>query len=170
MKLYTPLAALLLIGSSACYAQGQIQITGSITATACEFSNPGTLSVPMGTMALADFDSTTTAGSERQFAVNLKNCPATLNTIQIEFTGEEDVNDPTKLQLNNTSAASGIGIGFYEKNGSTVIPMKTLSQALPLTPGTNSLVYYAKVQPTGPVANIVAGDFSASTSFALIYN
>ncbi|ELI7921275.1 fimbrial protein [Yersinia enterocolitica] len=159
------------ISTSAFAADGQVNFTGEIIDSACEVvnspSNP--LEVNMGRVNKTAFGGTGSTASATQFALQLRNCPATVSTASVKFDGTAVNGNRDVLALTSTSGvATGVGIQLYDVSDSA-LPLATPSMAYSLVSGMdNSLSFTARYIQTA--ALVTAGPANATASFTVNYN
>ncbi|CDH03125.1 fimbrial protein [Xenorhabdus bovienii] len=173
MKLLKLFIAAIISGSmaaSAFAADGRIDFNGRITKATCtvDASTADPVNLPeVGATALAGKGKT---GGDTLFSINLKDCGIVGGSanVQVKFDGVKDRIDGNLLKINSESGgATGVGIGIYEKNGSTLINMGELSKSTPVTKDVTKLEFKAKYVATGET--VTPGTVKASTDFTLDY-
>lgn len=143
-----------------------LNINGTLRKPACQLA-PGDEVIPvdMDTINARDLDN----GGQSPavpFTVNLLDCEADIDSSSVTFTGEQAEGDDTLLAIDASSEAGGFGIGFML--GSTKVPMgKPLDHAL--DEGDNSIEFSAYTKKL-PDAELVMGDFTATTGLVIKYN
>ncbi|WP_258086244.1 fimbrial protein [Xenorhabdus bovienii] len=174
MKLLKLFIAAIISGSmaaSAFAADGTINFNGRITKATCtvDASTADPVNLPeVGATALAVKGKT---GGDTPFNIVLTGCGISKGdsaNVQVKFGGVKDSIDGNLLQITPVSGgATGVGIGIYEKDGSTPINMAVLSKRTPVTEGVTTLEFKAKYVATG--ATVTPGTVKASTDFTLDY-
>ncbi|CAI8854970.1 putative major fimbrial subunit LpfA [Pseudomonas chlororaphis] len=169
------IAAALLAGSAiatmANAADGTINFTGNITDAACTVTaNTANQTVTMGTVASSALNAVGATAAPSRFNIVLTACPVTATSATVKFDGPADAANSSLLALTNTAGvATGVGIGLYEKDAVTQIPVggASASQALSTTADT-TFEFFAKYVATN--ATVVAGSANAVSDFTVIYN
>ncbi|MDC9623470.1 fimbrial protein [Xenorhabdus sp. XENO-7] len=172
MKLLKLFIAAVISGSMAApalAADGTINFNGRITKATCTVNaSTGPVNLPeVGATALAGKGKT---GGDTLFSIDLKDCGIVGDSanVQVKFGGVKDSIDGNLLKINSESGgATGVGIGIYEKNGSTLINMGELSKSTPVTKDVTTLEFKAKYVATGET--VTPGTVKASTDFTLDY-
>lgn len=168
------IAVALLVGSAftgvANAADGTINFTGNVTADACTIT-PGsaTQTVPLGTVSTTAFPAAGDSAAPTKFDVVLTSCPAAATSATVKFDGPANADDSTLLALTTvTGMATGVGVGLYEEDSSTPIPVggESSSKTLSTTAAT-TFSFVAKYVSTGTVA---AGTANAVSDFTVVYN
>lgn len=162
--------ALLAASGFANAADGTLNFTGSVTDTACTVTPASATQ----TVALGQVNSKTlaTAGASAgatTFSITVSSCPAAAVSAKVKFGGAVNAANPALLALTpGGGVATGVGIGLYESDNTTLITLgsesasKALSSTVPTT-----LNYIAKYVATGTA---VAGTANATSDFTIIYN
>ncbi|MCG3463605.1 type 1 fimbrial protein [Xenorhabdus bovienii] len=173
MKLLKLFIAAVISGSMAApalAADGTINFNGRITKATCTVST-STVNVNLpdvGATALAGKGRT---GGETPFSIALTGCGISKGesaNVQVKFGGVKDSNDSSLLKINAMSGgAAGVGIGIYEKDGSTLVNMAALSKGIPVVAPATTLEFKAKYVATG--ATVTPGTVRASTDFTVHY-
>ncbi|CBJ81069.1 putative fimbrial-like adhesin protein [Xenorhabdus bovienii SS-2004] len=173
MKLLKLFIAAVISGSMAApafAADGTINFNGRITKATCTVSalTDNSVNLPeVGATALAGKGTT---GGETLFRIGLENCGIVGGSanVQVKFGGVKDSIDGNLLRINSESGgAKGVGIGIYEKDGSTPINMGALSKGIPVVSPATTLEFKAKYVATE--ATVTPGTVKASTDFTLDY-
>lgn len=152
-------------------ADGTINFTGNITDAACTVSaSTATQTVAMGTVSSGSMTTVGASSAPTRFNITLSACPATATSAAIKFDGPSDTMNSSLLALTNVpGVATGVAIGLYEADSSTLIPVGSASAKHTLTAtGNNTFDYYAKYVSTN--TTIVAGTASAVSNFTVVYN
>jgi major type 1 subunit fimbrin (pilin) len=164
--------------SSALAADGTVNFTGSISATACKVDMGGstTLAVPMGKISTTSFSGAGTTSAASKFSLQLKTCP-TATTATVKFDGIAAGGDDKILALTGgAGAATGVGIQLSDKSGA-ILPLATNSTSYTLALGdatdttkdvTNNLDFTARYIATA--ATVGAGTANSTASFTINYN
>jgi len=152
-------------------ADGTINFTGSIRDTACTVNtSSATQTVNLGTVAASSFGAAGTQASATRFTINLTSCPTAVTSASIRFDGPLASGNSSLLGLTSgTGVATGVGIGIYEQNSTTLIPVGQASALVTLSStGTNALNFIAKYVSTA--ATVGAGTANAAATFTVAYN
>ncbi|WP_336280414.1 fimbrial protein [Cronobacter dublinensis] len=106
------------------------------------------------------------------FSIHLTECnPTILSSVSVTFQGTADIELINMLALDASSSAKGVAIGLELADG-TPLEINKASPFTALTNGSNTLIFNAFVQAQPTIlANktLVAGDFTAISSFVLAY-
>lgn len=128
------IAAPLLMINNALAADGTINFTGTITDSACTVDTASaSQTVSLGTVSSSAFSAAGDTASPTKFTINLSNCPTTVSSASVKFDGSINTTNNNLLALSSDSTAAGVGIGIYESDSSTQIPMSTASAAQTLS-------------------------------------
>lgn len=164
--------ALLALPLASNAADGEVQITGTITANTCDITTGtgGVHTVTLPTvMASTLSDAGETAG-RTPFTVQLANCSPDSGNVALYF--EPGTNtDMATGRLSNTGTATGVQVGLL--NGS-MVPIELNqssaslqnSQTVSIASGSATLNYFAEYYATGAAG---AGSVSTSTFFSIVY-
>lgn len=103
----------------------------------------------------------------KQFTIDLQNCGAVANGMNISFSGTTDDNNPELLKLSPESSAGGIAIELMD-SAQKIIPIGS-SLAYPITAGAAnvSLIFYASMVANGE--NVKTGHVISSVTFDTSY-
>lgn len=166
--------ALLALPLASNAADGEVQITGTITANTCDITTGtgGVHTVTLPTvMASALSDAGETAG-RTPFTVQLANCSPDSGNVALYF--EPGTNtDMATGRLSNTGTATGVQVGLL--NGS-MVPIELNqssaslqnSQTVSIAGGSATLNYFAEYYATGP-GQAGVGSVITSTFFSIVY-
>lgn len=159
-------------GISAFAADGQVNFTGEIIDTPCVAvntpSNP--LEVILGKVGKTAFTGAGSTAAATKFTLQLKDCPATVNTASVKFDGTSVNGDSSVLALTqDAGVATGVGIQLSDAS-QNVLPLYTASTAYPLQTGSvvNNLDFVARYIATS--ATVTAGPANSMASFTINYN
>ncbi|MGP2885478.1 fimbrial protein [Serratia marcescens] len=171
----TTIAMVILAGSAfasvAQAADGTINFTGNITDAACTVSaGTKTQTVNLGTISASSFDAAGAVSGASRFNVTLESCPASAATASVVFDGQADTANSTLLALTpGTGVATGVGVGIYEEDSVTQLPVSTRSASKALsTTAPTTFTYVAKYMATA--ATVQAGTANAVSDFTISYN
>ncbi len=175
--LVTTLAATTFLSASAAFAaDGVINFTGSITATACVVDMGGAaLTVPLGKISATSFSAAGTTAPATKVTLKVKSCPSALSA-SVNFDGIPSSGDDKVLALTAGATATGVGIQISDKDGKAV-PIRGLSGSYALAKGdsadvtkdiTNNLDFTARYISTA--ATVGPGTADATTNFTIVYN
>lgn len=152
-------------------ADGTINFTGAITDEACTV-NPATLNqtVNLGSVRTGGFTAAGTAAAPTRFGITLTSCPQAAKTASLKFDGPTNTSNSSLLALTSgTGVATGVGIGIYESNSTTLIPVGSASATKNVVSGTNTTFeFVAKYVSTA--STVVAGTANAVSNFTVSYN
>lgn len=152
--------------SAAFAADGTINFTGKITDTACTVSSDSiTTPVALGTVSSKAFSGSGTTAAATKFTINIASCPDTVTSASVRFDGTPNTANNKVLAV--TGGATNVGIGIYEADSSTLIPLQNNSKAQALVTGTNQLSYIAKYYAVAD--GVTAGDANATATFTITY-
>lgn len=151
-------------------ADGNINFTGNITSAACTITPASEIqAVALGTVSSTGLGAVGDTSAPTKFEVVLTSCPAAANSAVVKFDGRSNADNSSLLAITDgTGAASGVGIGLYEGDGSTQIPVgaESASKTLSTTADT-TFTFYAKYMAT---AAVTEGSANAVSDFTVIYN
>ncbi|WP_336219254.1 fimbrial protein [Citrobacter amalonaticus] len=106
------------------------------------------------------------------FTIHLEDCdPDVMKTVSVTFEGSADDELVDMLALDPASSAKGVAIGLEDSKG-TPIALNKPGDVYYLDHGSNALKFNAYVQASSIAISkneIVAGDFSAISTFVLNY-
>ncbi|NTY88597.1 type 1 fimbrial protein [Serratia fonticola] len=159
-------------GISAFAADGQVNFTGEIIDAGCTVvntpSNP--LTVNLGKVARTAFKVSGDTAAATIFKLQLKDCPATVNTASVKFDGASVAGDNSVLALTQEAGvATGVGIQLTDDTNA-VLPLYTASKAYSLQSGAaiNELGFVARYISTSNT--VTAGPANSMASFTINYN
>lgn len=159
------------IATMAHAADGTINFTGTIIDTACTIT-PATANqtVTMGTVAATSLNTPGATSAPSRFSIVLTACPLTAATASVKFDGPADATNSSLLALTNgAGVATGVGIGLYEQDATTQIPVGGASASKALSTATDTTFnFFAKYVANG--AAVVGGSANAVSDFTIIYN
>ncbi|WP_095048499.1 MULTISPECIES: fimbrial protein [unclassified Pseudomonas] len=158
--------------SSASYAaDGVVNFTGTITDAACTVSPSSTsATVALGTISSKAFSAAGATSAPTRFGITLTTCPASVTTASLKFDGPANSENSGLLALTSgAGVATGVGIGIYESNSTTLIPVGTKSATKALASGADTTFeFVAKYVSTA--ATVVSGKANATSNFTVSYN
>ncbi|MGP2446641.1 fimbrial protein [Pantoea ananatis] len=149
---------------------GTINFTGSVTDTACTVdAASANQTVNLGNISSSSFGSAGSTAAATRFTIDLTGCPAAAKSASVRFDGTVAKGNSSILSLSSGQTATNLGVGIYQQDSSTLIPIGSSTPSIPLTSsGTNSLTYIAKYYAIStPVA---AGTANATATFTIAYN
>lgn len=148
-------------------ADGTITFTGNIIAQTCQVNGsvPGDIPVNLGDYTSKEFNSAGSTVGNETIRMELTACPTAVNAVSILFGGTADSTMPALLA--NSSGATGVGIGIYEADGSTAIPINSASANIPLTAGVGTGTFIAKYVSTA--ATVGEGAVNATAQYTIQY-
>lgn len=145
-----------------------VNITGTVTNTTCSVS-PSSINktVDIGSFNAMAFAHPGESTEPKQFTIDLQNCGAVANGMNISFSGTTDDNNPELLKLSPESSAGGIAIELMD-SAQKIIPIGS-SLAYPITAGAAnvSLVFYASMVANGE--EVKTGHVISSVTFDTSY-
>lgn len=128
--------------------------------TPCEVDGETVIPVDLGKQSAAQLDD----AAYVDFAIPLKNCPATLDTISLEFSG--DPSGPKGEYIKNTGTAENVAIEIKDKvDDSLVSNGVTVSRALSETQTANFDLKARMVS----LGKATGGTVSGTVDFTIIY-
>ncbi|MDF7788623.1 fimbrial protein [Pantoea stewartii] len=158
------------ISGSASAADGTINFTGKIADTACTV-DPASANqtVNMGEVAASSFKSAGATASAARFTINLTNCPAAATSASVRFDGPLASGNGNLLALSSGQTATNVGVGIYEQDSNTLIPVGSASAPVKLSSASiNALNFIAKYVSTAE--KVSAGSANAAATFTVAYN
>lgn len=158
------------ICGSASAADGTINFTGKITDTACKVDTASAnQTVNLGEVATTSFGAAGATASATRFTINLTGCPEAATSASIRFDGPLASGNSNLLALSSGQTATNVGVGIYEQDSNTLIPVGSSSAPVTLSSTTaNAMNFIAKYVSTG--ATVGAGSANAATTFTVSYN
>ncbi|PFH11522.1 major type 1 subunit fimbrin (pilin) [Collimonas sp. PA-H2] len=162
-------------GSIANAADGTINFTGNITTVACTVDPTSGVTpnpVLLGNVSTTAFPIFGSSAAPTMFSITLSACPATVTTARAKFDGPTAAGNPNLLALTGAGSpgvATFVGIGIYEQDSSTLIPIGALSAPVPVLAAnpTTPMNFIAKYVSTGTVTE---GTANATSAFTISYN
>ena len=152
-------------------ADGTINFTGKITDTACTI-NPTSKSqiVNLGSVSAGAFTAAGSTAAPTRFGITLTNCPAAATTASLKFDGPANSSNSSLLALTTgAGVATGVGIGIYEGDSSTLIPVSSASATKNVVAGTDTTFeFVAKYVATA--STVTSGAANAVSNFTVSYN
>lgn len=163
-------------GAQAASDGATITMTGKVVDNTCTVSTEP-VKGDLGQVSLRDL---TDAGvgsalsKKTEIDVKLTGCGAGAKKVDITAKGMADTDDTTGVAFKNTAptgAANGVGVVFYETDGTTAFNAKTpvKESYTGLTQGDNTLKFQAAYVLTD-AAKAAAGDFASTVTLTLAYN
>ncbi|WP_406909113.1 fimbrial protein [Klebsiella oxytoca] len=152
-------------------ADGTINFTGIILESACTISaGHGSQSVVLGGVNKSAFTAAGNTAAPTKFSITLSSCPAAVTSARVTFDGKTDTANSSLLALTpGAGIATGVGIGIYEDNNTTIIPISVHSAAKTLsTTEQTTFNFIAKYVSTA--ATVTAGPADAVSDFTISYN
>lgn len=179
MLLASALASISMVGIEAAQAafaspriSGSVRMSGAVLDKGCDVSGDSTsLAVDLGELDVSSFGGAAGATSgSGVIEIPLANCPTMAGGVGIVFDGPADLADNHLLALQGEGAAEGVGIAFYETDGTTQVPLHGQSEFRVIADGQSAtlLRYIVKFKSTS--AKVVAGSSAAVANFTLVYN
>lgn len=170
------IVAALLAGSAfasvAQAADGTINFTGTIIDTACTVT-PATANqtVALGTVNKSAFGGSGSSASPTKFSIVLTSCPVSVTTATVKFDGPTNAVNSSLLAITPAagSEATNVGVGIYEQDATTLIPVASASASKTLSSTTNTTFnFIAKYVATA--TGVTAGPANAVSDFTVSYN
>lgn len=165
------LCSLLLVGpTTAVLADSAgVNISGRIMSSACEPAiNP--MTVPLGAVASSALKSKGSTASTTAFQLQLKNCPAEISQIKVQFDGTPDASDSNILALaGGSGSATGVAVQLLSAAG-ILLPLGQPSPLMAIKGGSgsvNNLGFIARYIATSD--SVTAGSANASATFTISY-
>ncbi|SCC68711.1 fimbrial protein [Kosakonia oryziphila] len=151
-------------------ADGTINFTGNISDTACKVDTASAnQTVNLGSVSANSFAAAGATASSTRFTINLTDCPAAVTSASTRFDGPLASGNSNLLALSSGQTTTGVGVGIYEQDSTTLIPVGNVSAPVTLaTTGTNALNYIAKYVSTD--ATVGAGTANTVAAFTVTYN
>lgn len=164
------LPLLLLVSASALADSATVNITGRILSSACEPEvNP--LAVPLGNISRTALNAKGETASATAFQLRLKNCPAEISQVKVQFDGTPASGDSNALALTAVSGiATGVAVQLRDAAGTILTPGQP-SALMAIKGGSgsvNSLAFSARYIATDD--SVTAGSANASATFTLWYS
>jgi len=152
-------------------ADGNIEFTGAIVSNSCKVTGTGSsdsnFGVTLGKVHTNALKNSGVTAAPTPFTIKLSDC-VSVTSASVTFDGTLDSNNKSLLKLSPvTDAATFVGIGIYESNSSTLIPLLNKSATKTLINGAANLEFVAKYVATGTATPGVA---NASATFTVNYN
>lgn len=164
--------ALLALPLASNASDGEVRITGTITANTCNITTgaAGLHTVTLPTVMASALNAAGKTAGRTPFTVELASCSPESGNVALYF--EPGANtDMASGRLNNTGAATGVQVGLLngsmvpiELNQSTALLQK--SQTVSIASGSATLNYFAEYYATGAAG---VGDVITSTFFSIVY-
>ncbi|QUE78300.1 type 1 fimbrial protein [Stutzerimonas stutzeri] len=164
--------ALLTLPTAVHAADGEVQITGMITANTCVVTSgtAGLHTVTLPTVMANTLNQAGKTAGRTPFTVELASCSPDSGDVALYF--EPGANtDMATGRLNNTGAATGVQVGLLN---SSMVPIglnqpsaaAQNSQTVSIVSGSASLSYFAEYYATGAAG---PGTVNTSTFFSVVY-
>ncbi len=167
----TTLAAMGLGLSAVALAEdGKVNFEGQLVTEACQvvndINNPA--EVFLGKVAKASLPRVGATAAAVKFTLGLKDCPPTVSTATVAFSGTAEGGDNTVLALTQeTDVATGVGIQISDAS-QAVLPLGSQSQAYPLVANVlNNLNFVARYIATSD--NVTVGPANSVATFDISY-
>ncbi|WP_416775778.1 fimbrial protein [Xenorhabdus budapestensis] len=170
------IAAILVSVSNISYAAfpattGTVTFKGDIVASTCTASSKP---VKMGTYHTSDINGKKgikVTGSEKDFNIQLTNCPVTAVplSMDVKFSGSNKDSKDGKLLALDTSGATGIGIGFYDDGGNQIDLSTTAILKKDILINKKDMIIPLKAAYVSNGDAVKAGAANATLSFSIDY-
>jgi len=158
--------------SSVFAADGTINITGEIIDAGCNINGSGSSSavvpVTLGKIAKTGFTNVGDTSGAKSFDISLTDCPEGISSATVRFSGPVAAGNNRVLAV--TGGAEGVGVGLYESDSTTLIPLGSDSAAKTVNADSMNFRFFAKYIATAVPADISAGPANATADFAISYN
>tara|TARA_Y100001963_G_scaffold77608_1_gene107540 strand:- start:840 stop:1385 length:546 start_codon:yes stop_codon:yes gene_type:complete len=165
--------ALLALPLASNAADGEVQITGTITANTCDITtgSGGLHTVTLPTVMASTLSGAGETAGRTPFTVQLENCSPNSGNVALYFEPGTDTDMTTGRLSNNSGTAPDVQVGLL--NGS-MVPIELNqssaslqnSQTVSIASGSATLNYFAEYYATGAAG---AGTVSTSTLFSIVY-
>ena len=154
---------------------GTINFSGTIINSTCTVDTAdASQNVQLGMVNKSSFIAAGDEALAKPFSIRLSNCQAPAQglptSVYAYFGGDNDAVNH-KLLANTGGTAVGVGIGIYEHDLNTIIPVGGQSQPVIIsTDGKAELKFVAKYIATAANAGITAGSVQSVSQFSIAYN
>ncbi|WP_072052692.1 fimbrial protein [Pantoea anthophila] len=148
----------------------KINVSGKIVSNTCIIDDKlSDLSPVLDTISDRDLQGVGKTQGQKKIAIVLKDCGKDTTGVSIKASGDADKESSSAfINTATTSAATGVGLYFYETDLSTLFkPDGSVTEEATLKPGDNTLTYQAAYVATKESPG--AGDFSAVVNLTLNY-
>ncbi|TQI81409.1 major type 1 subunit fimbrin (pilin) [Serratia fonticola] len=158
------------LSASALADDGIVRFEGQLVSEACQVinnvNNPA--QVDLGKVAKTAFPALGATAGAKKFTLALKDCPPTVSTATVAFSGTAANADNTALALTQEAGvATGVGIQISDASQS-VLSLGAPSAAYPLLPSVvNNLDFVARYISTAD--NVTAGPANSVATFDISY-
>lgn len=150
-------------------ADGTINFTGALIKDACIVEPAGINQTHnLGTVSSGAFGATGSTASVAPFNIRLSGCDTSVTKASVRFDGVRDTTDNRLLSV--SGGATGVAIALYESNGTTLIPLNSVSMPIPTSDDGANLLFVAKYMSTVEADAITAGGANGVTQFTVNYN
>ena len=152
-------------------ADGEVQITGTITANTCDITTGtgGVHTVTLPTVMEITLNAAGKTAGRTPFTVQLGNCSPNSGNVALYFE-PGTYTDMATGRLSNTGAATGVQVGLLNGSMQQIRLNQPFSdqnsQTVPIVTGSATLNYFAEYYATGAAQ---AGSVSTSTFFSIVY-
>ncbi|MGY2799621.1 major type 1 subunit fimbrin (pilin) [Ewingella americana] len=165
------LAAGLIAAMGASAADGTVNISGKIIAAGCVIQGASTVAaqIDFGTLTPASFPAVGTLSPKKDVNFTLENCPTSVTSTKLIFTGTASVTDAALFALDPSSTATGLGIALFNKNGSQ-IPANGSSVVFPIDATTHTATIALQTAVKSTEKTVGGGTFVSRAIFAMTYN
>ncbi|WP_392558815.1 fimbrial protein [Orbus mooreae] len=157
----------MLLTTNAFASDGTVNFTGEIVTSTCVVSNgsQGVQTVNLGQVSARSLATAGSTAAATQFSIGLSGCSANTKA-SIKFDGTPDLANSSILAV--TGGATNVGIGLYESDSATALPLLSASKQITTNEqGAGTFNFVAKYVSTGQVTS---GKANASATFSIIYN
>lgn len=150
---------------------GEVQISGTITANTCDITTGslGVHTVTLPTVMASTLDADGKTAGRTPFTVQLANCSPDSGNVALYF--EPGTNtDMATGRLSNTGDATGVQVSLLNESMELIELDQPFSgqnsQTVPIVTGSATLNYFAEYYATGAAG---AGTVNTSTFFSIVY-
>ncbi|MGV0243246.1 fimbrial protein (plasmid) [Klebsiella aerogenes] len=160
---------MLLITDTASASDGEVNISGKITANTCTVATSD-LTVDMGKFDRRDFEEGRNASGipAIPFVIALKDCNGIASGVQVGFFGNPDTYQPDIYALDE-GGATGIGLKLLD-NDKAKIPVNTWSKFYPLDGDSADIALRFYALYTADGSEVQAGQANTTVTFRLNYD
>lgn len=147
-----------------------ITITGKVLANTCTIDEASAKqSITLSDIADRDIKGVGKTGGEKNISIVLKDCGAAASNVVVTASGTPDDDDTTAFANTATDGAEGVGLYFYQTDGSTKFkPDGSAEETSALTPSADNTLTY-KAAYVGTKDTVKAGDFSTVVNMKFDY-
>ena len=166
-SIYLGLSYLTLSGYA--YAQGTLNLTGSIQDSTCALSQESNdITVTLGPTTSKQFITKGDVSQPKDFAIKLENCGKDVKSVRVTFSGTPDPQDSSVIAV-DAGGATGVGVQILDKNMS---PIKLTEASLPysITPNSSTVTLNFNARYIATHLPVTEGIANASGTFVFLYD